>query len=194
LDLAGGADAFSVTARTSCAFRFAGVNLASCSFRCGRTADARLAAAAVFVAFTLFAAAAFRAAALAAFFAAVTRATALTLVVIRFRFESFVATVFALARVVFVVLRAPRVFDAVLLFVTRIRALDDEAPFVVRLDFGFALAAAPVFFVFDFVVFLDLLGATIINLSTRKLSAHVTDPARTLLWIRARILLFWTAS
>ena len=77
---------------------------------------------------------------------------------------------------------------------TRVRALDDEAPFAVRLDFGFALAAAPVFFVFDFVVFLDLLGATIINLSTRKHSAHVTDPARTLLWIRARILLFWTAS
>jgi len=41
---------------------------------------------------------------------------------------------------------------------------------VVRFDLGFALATAPVFFVFELVVFLDLLRATIVNLSTRKLS------------------------
>jgi hypothetical protein len=181
LEAEGDAATFSA-ARTSGAFRFAGVNLASCSFKGVRTADAALAAAAVFIVLlTLFAAAAFRAAALAAFFAAVTCATALTLPLVRFRFDNFVATVFALARVVFVVLRAARVFDAALLFVTRFRALDDEAPFVVRFDVGFARDAAPVFFVFELVVFLDLLGATIINLSTRKLSAHATDPARTLL-------------
>jgi len=81
-----------------------------------------------------------------------------------------------------------------LLLLTRLRAVDEEAPFAVCFDLGFALEAAPVFFVFELVVFLDLLGATIIDLSTRKLSAHVTDPARTLLWIRARILLFWPAS
>jgi hypothetical protein len=144
--------------------------------------DAPLAAAAVFVVLlTLFDAATFRAAALARFFTADSRATALTLALVRFRFDNFVATVFALARVAFVVLRATRVFDAALLFVTRLRAVDEEPPFVVRFDLGFALEAALVFFVFELVVFLDLLGATIINLSTRKHSAHATDPARILL-------------
>ena len=89
---------------------------------------------------------------------------------VRFRFESFVATVLVLARLVLLVLRAARVFDADLLFATRLRALDEEAPFVVRFDFGFAREAEPVFFVFELVVFLDLLRATIVNLSTRKLS------------------------
>jgi hypothetical protein len=43
------------------------------------------------------------------------------------------------------------------------------AAFVVCFDLGFALAAAPGFFVFELVVFFDLLRATIANLSTRKL-------------------------
>jgi hypothetical protein len=67
-------------------------------------------------------------------------------------------------------LRATRVFDAGLLLLTRLRTLDGEAAFVVRFDLGFALEAAPVFFVFELVVFFDLLRATIVNLSTRKLS------------------------
>jgi hypothetical protein len=164
LDLVEGAGAFSATARTSCTFRFAGVNLGSCSFECVRTADAPLAAAAIFVfLLAFFAAAAFRAAALAAFFAAATWATDFTLELVRFRFDNFVTTVFALALAVVVAFRAARVFVAALLLAIRPRALDEDTTFVVgRLDLGFALEAAPVFFVFDFVVFLDLLGATII--------------------------------
>jgi hypothetical protein len=68
------------------------------------------------------------------------------------------------------VLRATRVFDAGLLLPTRFRTLDEGAAFVVRFDLDFALEAAPVFFVFALVVFLELLRATIVNLSTRKLS------------------------
>jgi hypothetical protein len=67
-------------------------------------------------------------------------------------------------------LRATRVFDAALLLLTRLRTLAGEAALVVRFDLGFALEAAPLFFVFELVVFLDLLRATIVNLSTRKLS------------------------
>jgi hypothetical protein len=93
----------------------------------------------------------------------------LTLDLVRFRFESFVAAFFILARLVLLVLRATRVFDAGLLLLTRLRTLDEEAPFGVRFDVGFAREAAPVFFVFELVVFFDLLRATIVNLSTRKL-------------------------
>ena len=39
---------------------------------------------------------------------------------------------------------------------------------VVRFDLGFAREAALVFFVFELVVFLDLVRATIVNLSTGK--------------------------
>ena len=39
-----------------------------------------------------------------------------------------------------------------------------------RFALVFAVEAAPVFFVFELVVFLDLVRATIVNLSTRKLS------------------------
>jgi hypothetical protein len=67
------------------------------------------------------------------------------------------------------VLRAARAFDAGLLLLTRLRALDDVVAFVVCFDLGFALEPAPVFFVFEVVVFFDLLRATIANLSTRKL-------------------------
>jgi hypothetical protein len=66
-------------------------------------------------------------------------------------------------------LRATRVFEAVLLLLARFRTLDEEAAFVVRFAFVFAVEAAPVFFVFGVAVFLDFLRATIVNLSTRKL-------------------------
>ena len=89
---------------------------------------------------------------------------------VRFRFTSFVAAFFVLARTVLLVLRATRVFDAVLLLLARARTLDEEAALVVRFALVFAVDAAPVFFVFELVVFLDLVRATIINLSTRKLS------------------------
>ena len=96
----------------------------------------------------------------------------LTFKLVRFRFESFVAAFFIVARLVLLVLlvlRATRVFDAGLLLLARFRTLDEEAAFGARFDLGFA-EAAPIFFVFELVVFFDLLRATIVNLSTRKLS------------------------
>jgi hypothetical protein len=101
---------------------------------------------------------------------------------VRFRFASFVAAFFVLARTVLLVLRATRVFDAVLLLLARFRTLDEEAALVARFTLVFAVEAAPVFFVFELVVFLDLVRATIVNLSTRKLfrtryrSAHEYYP------------------
>jgi hypothetical protein len=97
-----------VTARAACALRFAVDNFASCSFKCARAADARFAAAAVVVAlFRLFDAATFRLATLAGLFAAPdSRVAVLILELARFRFESFVATVFTLDRVVLPVLCA----------------------------------------------------------------------------------------
>jgi hypothetical protein len=91
----------------------------------------------------------------------------LTLGLVRFRFETFVTALFILARLVLIVLRATRVFDAGLLLLTRVRALDEEATF--GFDLGFARDAAPVFFFFELVVFFDLVRAAIVNLSTRKL-------------------------
>jgi hypothetical protein len=118
----------------------------------------------------LFDAAAFREAALTGLLATADSCiTALLLAPVRFRFASFAATFFVLARPVLLVLRATRVFDAVLLLLTRLRTLDEEAALVVRFALVFTVEAAPAFFVFGLVVFLDLLRATIINLSTRKL-------------------------
>jgi hypothetical protein len=94
----------------------------------------------------------------------------LTLELVRFRFETFVTALFILARLVLLVLRATRVFDAGLLLLARFRTLDEAAPFGARFDLGFARGAAPVFLVFELVVFFDLLRAAIVNLSTRKLS------------------------
>jgi hypothetical protein len=131
-----------------------------------------LAAAVVLVALLrLFDAAAFRLAALAGLFAAADSwVMVLTFELVRFRFESFVAPFFIVARLVLLVLRATRVFDAGLLLLARFRTPDEEAAFGARFDLGFALEAAPIFFVFELVVFLDLLRAAIVNLSTRKLS------------------------
>jgi hypothetical protein len=134
-----------------------------------------LAAAAALVALLrLFGAATFRLTALAGLFAAPdARVMVLTLEIVRFRFEGFVTALFILARLVLLVLlalRTTRVFEVSLLLLTRLRALDEDAPFGARFDFGRALETAPVFFVFELVVFFDLLRATIVNLSTRKLS------------------------
>jgi hypothetical protein len=122
----------------------------------------------------LFDAAAFRLAALAGLFAAADSwVMVLTFKLVRFRFESFVPAFFIVARLVLLVLlvlRATRVFDAGLLLLARFRTLDEEAAFGARFDLGFALEAAPIFLVFELVVFLDLLRAAIVNLSTRKLS------------------------
>jgi hypothetical protein len=116
--------------------------------------------------FTFFDAAAFRWA--AALFASPDPCVVATLELLRFRFASFVTSVFILARVVLLALRATRVFDAGLLLPTRFRALDDGAPLDVRFDVDFALDTDPVFFVFDLVVFFDLLRTDIVNLSTRE--------------------------
>jgi hypothetical protein len=67
------------------------------------------------------------------------------------------------------VLCATRVFEAGLLLLTRFRALDEAVAFVVCFDLDFALEATPAFFVFELVVFFDLVRAAIANLSTRKL-------------------------
>jgi hypothetical protein len=166
-----GDDPFSVAARATCALRFAVDNFASCSFKCARVADARFAADAVAVAlFRLFDTATFRLATLAGLFAAPDSWVAVLIVELaRFRFESFVATVFTLDWIALPVLRAACEFEAGLPLLTRLRALDEVAAFVVCFDLGFAREAAPVFFVFELVVFFDLLRATIANLSTRKL-------------------------
>ncbi|HWY82850.1 MAG TPA: hypothetical protein VNY10_13170 [Roseiarcus sp.] len=141
------------------------------------------AAAALVVLLGLFDAATFREAALVGLLAAADPCVIdLPLGLVRFRFASFVAAFFALARTVLLVLRATRVFDAVLLLLARFRTLDEDAALVARFAFVFAVEAAPVFFVFELVVFLDLVRATIVNLSTRKLfrtryrSAHEYYP------------------
>jgi hypothetical protein len=161
----------------ACALRLSpGAFLASCSFKRARTVDAALAAAAVLVALlTFFDAATFRRTTATGLFAAPARwVVALTLELVRFRFESLVAALFILARLVLLVLldlRAPRaVVDAGLLLLARFRTLDEEERLSVLFDLGFALEAAPVFFAFELVVFFDLLRATIVNLSTRILS------------------------
>jgi hypothetical protein len=136
-----------------------------------------------------FDAAAFRRAAAAAalFVAPASRVMVLTLVLVRFRFESLVTALFILARLALVllgllalvallVLRATRLVDVSLLLLTRFRTPDEEAAFGMRFDLGFALEAAPVFFAFELVVFFDLLRATIVNLSTRKLSRTRYNP------------------
>jgi hypothetical protein len=133
-------------------------------------ADARFTAAAVAVAlFRLFDAATFRLAPAGLFAAPVPRVADLILALASFRFAGFVAALFTLGSTVFTVLRPTRVFEADLLLAIRLRALDEVVAFFVCFDFGFALEAAPVFFVFELVVFFDLLRANIANLSTRKL-------------------------
>jgi hypothetical protein len=116
--------------------------------------------------FTFFEAAALRWAA-ADLFAPPDPCVVPTLELLRFRFESFVTSVFVLARVVLLALRATLVVDAGFVLPTWVRALD-EAPLERRFDVDFALDAGPVFFVFVLVVFFDLLRTDIVNLSTRE--------------------------
>ena len=86
----------------------------------------------------------------------------------RFRFEGFATIFFILARIVF---RATRALDAGLFLPARLRTLDEEAG-LARFETVFALEAGLVFFVFDLVVFFDLLRAVIVKLSTRERVAH----------------------
>ena len=65
------------------------------------------------------------------------------------------------------VFRAARALDAGLRLPARLLPLDEDASFGVRFDAVFALEAGLAFFVFDFVVFFDLLRAAIVILSTR---------------------------
>jgi hypothetical protein len=127
-----------------------------------------------------FDAIAFRLVALTGFFTAADPRTVLE--VVRFRFESFSAVLFALARIVLLVFRATRVFDAGLLLLTRLRALDEGVAFGLRFDLGFAVEAALAFFVFEVVVFFDLLRAAIVNPLHARTFPHT-------LQIRARTLL-----
>jgi hypothetical protein len=85
----------------------------------------------------------------------------------RFRFEGFAAISLIFARMVFDAVLA---LEAGLLLPARLRTLDEDATFEMRFDAGFALEAGLVFFVFDFVVFFDLLRAAIVKLSTRDRS------------------------
>ena len=85
----------------------------------------------------------------------------------RFRFEGFAAISFIFARMVFDAVLA---LEAGLLLPARLRTLDEDATFEMRFDAGFALEAGLVFFIFDFVVFFDLLRAAIVKLSTRDRS------------------------
>jgi hypothetical protein len=67
------------------------------------------------------------------------------------------------------VFRAARALEAGLLLPARLRTLDEDASLERCFDAGFALEAG-LFFVFDFVVFFDLLRAAIVKLSTRDRS------------------------
>jgi hypothetical protein len=80
---------------------------------------------------------------------------------------------FILARIVF---GATRPVDAGLRLPTRLRTLDDDAFLEALFDAVFALEAGLTFFVFDFVVFFDLLRAAIVILSTRESSRTAENP------------------
>lgn len=77
------------------------------------------------------------------------------------------------------VFRAARSLGAGLLLPARLRTLDEDTALERRFDAGFALEAGLVFFVFDFVVFFDLLRAAIVKLSTRNCSRTRRKPAPT---------------
>jgi hypothetical protein len=87
-------------------------------------------------------------------------------------------------------LRATRVFEADLLLPTRFRTLDEGAPLEACFEVGFTRDAAPVFFVFELVVFFDLLRAAIVNLSTREHYRIRLNPRTNAALTRARTLLF----
>lgn len=130
---------------------------------------------ALFVALVvLFAAAAFRGAALAGLFTTPEpRAVVPIPEAFRFRLASFVSTVFILARIVLLVPRATRVFDAGLLLPTCFRTRDDDATLEdgaleARFEAGLTRDRSPIFLVFELAGFFDFLRAAILNLSTRE--------------------------
>jgi len=169
----------------SCAFRLSfdfDRNFASTSFEVARSIDRALATLALLIAlFRLFGAAVFLRAALTGLFAAPCARTAVPPAeLLRFRFESFDISLFIFSRIA---LRTTRTLDAGLLLPSRFRA-PDEGAFATRFLVDFALDAGPAFFVFDFVVFFDLLRAVIVRLSTRKSSrtrTHYRAPTTTAL-------------
>jgi hypothetical protein len=96
-------------------------------------------------------------------------------VLLRFRFESFGISFFIFSRIA---LRAACTLDAGLLLPTRFRALGEDGAFRAGFDAAFALDAGPILFVFDFVVFFDLLRAAIGLLSTRDCPRTPWNPVR----------------
>jgi len=153
--------------RASGAPRFSNANFASAAR--ARLADAALAAVLLFTSLLrLFDAPVFLAgAAFASLFAAARGRDAVPeSELFRFRFKGFATTFFIFARMA---LRATRAFDAGLVLPTRLRTLDADADasLEMRFDAVFALEAGADFFVFDFVVFFDLLRAAIVKFSTR---------------------------
>jgi hypothetical protein len=73
-------------------------------------------------------------------------------------------------------LRAPRTLNAGLLLPTRFRALGEDGSFRARFDAAFALDAGPILFVFDFVVFFDLVRAAIGNSPRASVRARLGIP------------------
>ena len=133
--------------------------------------DRALATLALLVAlFRLFDAAVFLRAALTGLFAAPRARTAVPPAeLLRFRFESFNISFFIFSRIA---LRATRTLDAGLFLPTRFRAPDEDASFATRFVVDFALDAGSAFFVFDFVVFFDLLRAAMLNSPRARVRAR----------------------
>ena len=148
--------------------RFSNANFASASFARAREIDAAaLAAIPLFKALLRpFGAAVFLAeTALASRFAAPRVRDAVPATgPFRFRFEGFAPIFFIFARMV---LRAAPALDAGFLLPTRLRTLEGDASLEVRFNAVFAPEVGPVFLVFDFIVFFDLLRAAIVKLSKR---------------------------
>ncbi len=150
--------------------RLSGANFASVSFARAR-AMAALTVALFALLLKLFDIADFlKEAALANLFAE-PRAPAAGL--LRFRFEGFAAVSFIFARMVF---GAALALEAGLLLPARLRAVDEDATLETRFEVGFAVEAGLVFFVFDFVVFFDLLRAAIVNSPRAIALAYAESP------------------
>jgi hypothetical protein len=88
---------------------------------------------------------------------------------LRFRFGSFNVSFFNFSRIA---LRAARTLDAGLFLPTRFRVPDDDACFATRFVVDFARDADSTFFVRDFVVFFDLLRATMLDSPRARVRAR----------------------
>jgi hypothetical protein len=73
-------------------------------------------------------------------------------------------------------LRAARALAADLLLPTRVLAFAADGSLAARFDAAFALDAGPILFVFDFVVFFDLLRAAIGQLHARPFAHALGIP------------------